>query len=108
MLKEAGLKLFLSWRPTLFVKRTARELLFQGYSDPLLTAGAMFAKGHGQTQPTCYKIKSSLYVFFPNFADFPADFCAASCALSLADSSSFLPLILTFSLILKGFNIGQE
>ena len=32
----------LSWRPSLFTQKTARELLFDGFSDPLLTAGAFF------------------------------------------------------------------
>eukprot|EP00088_Acartia_fossae_P054752 TRINITY_DN6317_c0_g1_i2.p1 TRINITY_DN6317_c0_g1~~TRINITY_DN6317_c0_g1_i2.p1 ORF type:complete len:491 (+),score=72.64 TRINITY_DN6317_c0_g1_i2:88-1560(+) len=40
-----GVKMTISWRTSLFVKKTARELLFDGFSDPLLTAGAMFNQG---------------------------------------------------------------
>ena len=32
----------LSWRSSLFVKKTARQLLFEGFTDPLLTVGSMF------------------------------------------------------------------
>ena len=34
-------------RVSLFKKVTARELLFDGYSDPLLTMGSLFAKPGG-------------------------------------------------------------
>jgi len=34
-------------RSSLFTKKTAKELLFDGYSDPLLTMGSFFAKDNG-------------------------------------------------------------
>jgi len=40
-----GLAMTLSWRSSLFVKKTARQLLFEGFTDPLLTVGSMFNQG---------------------------------------------------------------
>ena len=37
----------LSFRSGLFTTRPARELLFEGYSDPLMTMGSLFAKDNG-------------------------------------------------------------
>ena len=34
-------------RPSLFKQVSAREILFDGFSDPLLTVGSMFAKPGG-------------------------------------------------------------
>jgi len=40
---EYGMMMTLSWRDSLFTTRTARKWLFEGFKDPLMTAGAMFA-----------------------------------------------------------------
>jgi len=40
---EYGMSLTLSWRDSLFLTRPAREWLFEGFSDSLMSAGAMFA-----------------------------------------------------------------
>lgn len=37
-----GVRMTLSYRKSLFVEKTARELLFEGFSDPLLTVGSFF------------------------------------------------------------------
>ena len=42
IIQEFMMRSTLSWRPSLFTQKTARELLFDGFSDPLLTAGAFF------------------------------------------------------------------
>ena len=42
IIQEFMMRSTLNWRPSLFTQKTARELLFDGFSDPLLTAGAFF------------------------------------------------------------------
>jgi len=42
--KEFMIKSTISMRPSLFVTRPARDWLFEGFSDTLLTVGSMFAK----------------------------------------------------------------
>merc|ERR1712241_75883 len=45
--QEFGMKGMMTARGSLFTTKTARSLLFDGYSDPLLTFGSMFAADNG-------------------------------------------------------------
>ena len=51
---------------------------------------------------------SDLPELFPNFPDFPRNFCGISAPKIWRICPSYSLSIETFSLILKGFNIGQE